>query len=116
MLEADGPTPVRRHSIRIQCSEDRRPRRRLPLTRRSAARPGADDGSAADGGRRPGGGRGRLPSVGRRLHVVQSAVSSTVRVLERERGTPWFDHTVHRVALTPGLSVPQASSAARPSR
>ncbi|MET8405853.1 LysR family transcriptional regulator [Streptomyces sp900116325] len=47
------------------------------------------------------------PAWARRLHVVQSAVSSTVRVLERERGTPWFDHTMHRVALTPGLSVPQ---------
>ncbi|MEU6018045.1 LysR family transcriptional regulator [Streptomyces sp. NPDC047515] len=35
------------------------------------------------------------------LHVVQSAVSSTVRALERELDTHMFDRTTHRVALTP---------------
>jgi DNA-binding transcriptional LysR family regulator len=35
-----------------------------------------------------------------RLHVVQSAVSASVRGLERELGVPLFDRTTHRVALT----------------
>ncbi|MFI2203327.1 LysR family transcriptional regulator [Streptomyces sp. NPDC020192] len=44
---------------------------------------------------------GGFTAAARRLHVVQSAVSSTVRALERELGTPLFDRTTHRVALTP---------------
>lgn len=35
-----------------------------------------------------------------RLHVVQSAVSASVRGLERELGVALFDRTTHRVALT----------------
>ncbi|WP_369264357.1 LysR family transcriptional regulator [Streptomyces sp. R35] len=44
---------------------------------------------------------GGFTAAARRLHVVQSAVSSTVRPLERELGTSLFDRTTHRVALTP---------------
>ncbi|MEV7157623.1 MULTISPECIES: LysR family transcriptional regulator [Streptomyces] len=44
---------------------------------------------------------GGFTAAARRLHVVQSAVSGTVRSLERELGTPLFDRTTHRVALTP---------------
>jgi DNA-binding transcriptional LysR family regulator len=44
---------------------------------------------------------GGFTAAARRLHVVRSAVSSTVRALEREPGTPLFDRTTHRVALTP---------------
>jgi DNA-binding transcriptional LysR family regulator len=36
-----------------------------------------------------------------RLHVVQSAVSATVRNLEREWGVSLFHRTTHRVELTP---------------
>ena len=36
----------------------------------------------------------------RRLHVVQSAVSSAIQGLERELGAPLFDRDRHRVALT----------------
>ncbi|MFE7712484.1 LysR family transcriptional regulator [Streptomyces sp. NPDC057486] len=44
---------------------------------------------------------GGFTAAARRLHVVQSSVSGTVRALERELGTPLFDRTTHRVALTP---------------
>ncbi|MFG2477706.1 LysR family transcriptional regulator [Streptomyces fagopyri] len=44
---------------------------------------------------------GGFTAAAQRLHVVQSAVSSTVRALERELGTPLFDRTTHRVSLTP---------------
>ncbi|MET7647708.1 LysR family transcriptional regulator [Streptomyces sp. NPDC005426] len=44
---------------------------------------------------------GTFTAAARRLHVVQSAVSGTVKSLERELGTPLFDRTTHRVALTP---------------
>lgn len=44
---------------------------------------------------------GGFTAAARRLNVVQSAVSSTVRALERELGTALFDRTTHRVALTP---------------
>lgn len=44
---------------------------------------------------------GGFTAAARRLHVVQSAVSGTVRALERELGTPLFTRTTHRVALTP---------------
>jgi DNA-binding transcriptional LysR family regulator len=43
---------------------------------------------------------GGFTAAAQRLHVVQSAVSSTVRALERDLGTPLFDRTTHRVALT----------------
>ena len=36
----------------------------------------------------------------RRLHVVQSAVSSAIQGLERELGARLFDRDPHRVALT----------------
>ncbi|MBO0774454.1 MAG: LysR family transcriptional regulator, partial [Actinobacteria bacterium] len=36
----------------------------------------------------------------RRLHVVQSGVSSAIQNLERELGSPLFDRDRHRVALT----------------
>ncbi|MFD7997940.1 LysR family transcriptional regulator [Streptomyces mirabilis] len=45
---------------------------------------------------------GGLTAAARRLHVVQSAASSTTQALERELGTPLFDRTTHRVALTAG--------------
>jgi DNA-binding transcriptional LysR family regulator len=35
-----------------------------------------------------------------RLHVVQSAVSASIRALERELGVALFDRTTHHVALT----------------
>ncbi|MFJ6084582.1 LysR family transcriptional regulator [Streptomyces sp. NPDC092369] len=44
---------------------------------------------------------GGFSAATRRLHVVQSAVSSTVRALERELGAPLFQRTTHRVSLTP---------------
>lgn len=43
---------------------------------------------------------GGFTAAARRLHVVQSAVSGTVRALERELGAQLFDRTTHRVALT----------------
>jgi DNA-binding transcriptional LysR family regulator len=36
----------------------------------------------------------------RRLHVVQSGVSSAIQSLERELGAALFDRDRHRVALT----------------
>ncbi|WP_406471291.1 LysR family transcriptional regulator [Streptomyces sp. NBC_01615] len=58
---------------------------------------------------------GGFTAAARRLHVVQSAVSSTVRTLERELGTLLFDRTTHRVALTPAgeAFVPAARAALR---
>lgn len=44
---------------------------------------------------------GGCKEAARRLNVVQSALSGTVRVLERELGTPLFDRIKHRVSLTP---------------
>lgn len=43
---------------------------------------------------------GGFSASARRLHVVQSAVSTTVRALERELGTQLFHRTTHRVTLT----------------
>nr|WTB28252.1 LysR family transcriptional regulator [Streptomyces sp. NBC_00830]WTB35829.1 LysR family transcriptional regulator [Streptomyces sp. NBC_00830] len=43
---------------------------------------------------------GGFSAAARRLHVVQSAVSATVRALERELGTQLFQRTTHRVSLT----------------
>lgn len=39
-------------------------------------------------------------AAARRLHVVQSGVSASIRALERELGTPLFERTTQRVALT----------------
>ena len=44
---------------------------------------------------------GGFSAAARRLHVVQSAVSATVRGLERELGARLFQRTTHRVSLTP---------------
>ncbi|MFF0225729.1 LysR family transcriptional regulator [Streptomyces sp. NPDC004629] len=43
---------------------------------------------------------GGFSAAARRLHVVQSAVSGTVRALERELGALLFHRTTHRVSLT----------------
>ncbi|MCW2913386.1 MAG: LysR-family transcriptional regulator [Actinomycetia bacterium] len=58
---------------------------------------------------------GGFTAAARRLHVVQSAVSSTVRALERDLGAPLFDRTTHRVVLTPAgeAFVPAARVALR---
>jgi DNA-binding transcriptional LysR family regulator len=58
---------------------------------------------------------GGFTAAAQRLHVVQSAVSSTVRALERDLGTPLFDRTTHRVVLTPAgeAFVPAARAALR---
>src|SRR5215475_11057843 len=58
---------------------------------------------------------GGITAAARRLHVVQSAVSGTVRALERELGTPLFTRTTHRVGLTPAgeAFVPAARQALR---
>ncbi|MBG6092767.1 LysR family transcriptional regulator [Actinomadura viridis] len=58
---------------------------------------------------------GGFTAAARRLNVVQSAVSSTVRSLERELGTRLFERTTHRVSLTPAGAafVPAARAALR---
>ncbi|WP_369250807.1 LysR family transcriptional regulator [Streptomyces sp. R41] len=58
---------------------------------------------------------GGFTAAAQRLHVVQSAVSGTVRALEGELGTRLFDRTTHRVALTPAgeAFVPAARAALR---
>ncbi|MER5472432.1 LysR family transcriptional regulator [Streptomyces sp. NPDC002935] len=58
---------------------------------------------------------GGFTAAAQRLHVVQSAVSSAVRALERELGTPLFDRTTHQVFLTPAgeAFVPAARAALR---
>ncbi|MBX6765779.1 MAG: LysR family transcriptional regulator [Actinomadura rubrobrunea] len=58
---------------------------------------------------------GGFTAAPRRLRVVQSAVSSTVRALERDLGTPLFDRTTHRVTLTAAgeAFVPAARAALR---
>ncbi|MFI7605909.1 LysR family transcriptional regulator [Micromonospora sp. NPDC049366] len=43
---------------------------------------------------------GGFSAAARRLHVVQSAVSGTVRAVERELGVQLFHRTTHRVSLT----------------
>ena len=43
---------------------------------------------------------GSFTRASSRLHVVQSAVSAGVRILERELGAALFDRTTHRVQLT----------------
>ncbi|MFG2791887.1 LysR family transcriptional regulator [Streptomyces sp. NPDC048419] len=44
---------------------------------------------------------GGFTAAARRLHVVQSAVSATVRALEHELGARLFQRTTHRVTPTP---------------
>jgi DNA-binding transcriptional LysR family regulator len=58
---------------------------------------------------------GGFSAAARRLHVVQSAVSTTVRTLERELGAPLFHRTTHRVSLTPAgqAFLPAARAALR---
>ncbi|MFJ6573766.1 LysR family transcriptional regulator [Streptomyces sp. NPDC091292] len=58
---------------------------------------------------------GGFTAAAQRLRVVQSAVSSTVRTLERELGAALFDRTTHRVSLTPAgeAFVPAARHALR---
>ncbi|MBF9066698.1 LysR family transcriptional regulator [Streptacidiphilus fuscans] len=43
---------------------------------------------------------GGFTAAARRLHVVQSAVSGTVRALEKDLGVRLFERTTHRVTLT----------------
>ncbi|MCR6487510.1 LysR family transcriptional regulator [Amycolatopsis sp. OK19-0408] len=43
---------------------------------------------------------GSFTAAAHDVHVVQSALSASVRKLERELGTPLFDRTTRRVALT----------------
>src|ERR1700754_5027987 len=43
---------------------------------------------------------GSSPNAARRLHIVQSAVSTAVRTLERELHVTLFDRAGQRVALT----------------
>ncbi|MEU3340851.1 LysR family transcriptional regulator [Streptomyces sp. NPDC002144] len=58
---------------------------------------------------------GGFTAAARRLHVVQSAVSGTVRELEKELGIRLFDRTTHRVTLTAAGEefVPAARAALR---
>ena len=53
---------------------------------------------------------GSFTAAGRRLHLVQSAVSATVRSLERDLDMPLFDRTTHHVQLTSAgrLFLPEA--------
>ena len=44
---------------------------------------------------------GGFTAAARRLHTVQSTVSTVVRALERDLGTELFERDTHRVALTP---------------
>ncbi|MEV5574340.1 LysR family transcriptional regulator [Spirillospora sp. NPDC052269] len=58
---------------------------------------------------------GGFTAAARRLNVVQSAVSGTVRALERELGVKLFERTTHRVTLTSAGAafVPAARNALR---
>lgn len=58
---------------------------------------------------------GGFTAAAQRLHVVQSAVSGTVRALERELDSALFERTTHRVSLTPAgeAFVPAARAALR---
>jgi DNA-binding transcriptional LysR family regulator len=53
---------------------------------------------------------GSFTAAARRMHMVQSAVSATVRTLERELDVRLFDRTTHRVQLTSAgrLLLPEA--------
>jgi DNA-binding transcriptional LysR family regulator len=56
---------------------------------------------------------GGFTAAAHRLRTVQSTVSTVVRALERDLGTPLFHRTTHRVALTPAgeAFVPAARAA-----
>ncbi|WP_290053207.1 LysR family transcriptional regulator [Amycolatopsis solani] len=56
---------------------------------------------------------GGFTAAAQRLRTVQSTVSTVVRALERDLGTPLFHRTTHRVALTPAgeAFVPAARAA-----
>jgi DNA-binding transcriptional LysR family regulator len=56
---------------------------------------------------------GGFTAAARRLRTVQSTVSTVVRALERDLGTPLFHRTTHRVVLTPAgeAFVPAARAA-----
>ncbi len=56
---------------------------------------------------------GGFTAAAHRLRTVQSTVSTVVRALERDLGTPLFERTTHRVALTPAgrAFVPAARAA-----
>jgi DNA-binding transcriptional LysR family regulator len=56
---------------------------------------------------------GGFTAAAHRLDTVQSTVSTVVRALERDLGTPLFHRTTHRVALTPAgeAFVPAARAA-----
>ncbi|OKJ15881.1 LysR family transcriptional regulator [Kitasatospora sp. CB01950] len=58
---------------------------------------------------------GGFTAAARQLHVVQSAVSGTVRALEKELGVRLFERTTHRVTLTSAGAafVPAARAALR---
>ncbi|MFD8481569.1 LysR family transcriptional regulator [Kitasatospora sp. NPDC059673] len=58
---------------------------------------------------------GGFTAAARRLHLVQSAVSGTVRTLEKELGVQLFERTTHRVGLTSAGAafVPAARAALR---
>ncbi|MFE0019475.1 LysR family transcriptional regulator [Amycolatopsis sp. NPDC059021] len=58
---------------------------------------------------------GGFTAAAQRLRTVQSTVSTTVRALERDLGTPLFERTTHRVALTPAgeAFLPAARAALR---
>jgi DNA-binding transcriptional LysR family regulator len=53
---------------------------------------------------------GGFTAAARRMHMVQSAISATVRTLERELDVRLFDRTTHHVQLTPAgrLLLPEA--------
>lgn len=56
---------------------------------------------------------GGFTAAAHRLRTVQSTVSTVVRALERDLGTPLFERSTHRVALTPAgrVFVPAARAA-----
>ncbi|MGW3962819.1 LysR family transcriptional regulator [Amycolatopsis sp. NPDC005003] len=56
---------------------------------------------------------GGFTAAAQRLRTVQSTVSTVVRALERDLGTPLFHRTTHRVVLTPAgeAFVPAARAA-----
>ncbi|MET7520395.1 LysR family transcriptional regulator [Streptomyces sp. NPDC005480] len=58
---------------------------------------------------------GGFTAAAQRLHVVQSAVSTTVRTLEKELGSKLFERTTHRVTLTAAgeAFVPEARTTLR---
>ncbi|MEV4053083.1 LysR family transcriptional regulator [Amycolatopsis sp. NPDC049688] len=58
---------------------------------------------------------GGFTAAAQRLRTVQSTVSTVVRALERDLGTPLFHRTTHRVVLTPAgeAFVPAARAALR---